>query len=211
MLATSYDDSYLSKARRVGVRHFLSADVGPYDLIHAVRALGAAGDADGPVAPTVQGRGSYGPPAVDTGPGLAGLSAREREVLVLLTDGLSNSEIGARLYISPATAKDHISALLAKLRVSNRVQAAVVATRAGLTTARTTGEDDGVQRAVHSFEARGCQGPLPGHPPPSAQRYDQPVSAPGPTGGAWSTSWAISSPTRTSTERDRWISSWRGP
>ena len=60
------------------------------------------------------------------------MSPREREVLGLLGLGLSNAEIGRRLYLSSATVKDYVSAVLAKLDVSNRVQAAVVAQEAGL-------------------------------------------------------------------------------
>ena len=60
------------------------------------------------------------------------LSAREREILVLLADGLSNGDIAARLYLGVGTVKDHVSAILTKLEVSGRVQAALAAERAGL-------------------------------------------------------------------------------
>nr|WP_269328908.1 response regulator transcription factor [Kineosporia babensis] len=61
-----------------------------------------------------------------------GLTQREREVLVLLADGLSNREIGERLYLSAGTVKDHVSAILTKLDVASRIQAALTAERAGL-------------------------------------------------------------------------------
>ena len=61
-------------------------------------------------------------------PELAGLSPREREILALIGDGLTNREIGKRLYLSEKTVKNHISRLLAKLGVQRRVQAAVLAT-----------------------------------------------------------------------------------
>ncbi|CAM5238109.1 hypothetical protein SXANM310S_03949 [Streptomyces xanthochromogenes] len=60
------------------------------------------------------------------------LSAREREVLELLVDGLSNADIGHQLHLSMGTVKDHVRSVLTKLRVNNRVQAAVLAIRAGL-------------------------------------------------------------------------------
>lgn len=60
------------------------------------------------------------------------LSDREREVLRLMADGLSNTEIGARMYLSVGTVKDHVSAILGKLNVENRVQASLLAQRAGL-------------------------------------------------------------------------------
>ncbi|RST03512.1 response regulator transcription factor [Streptomyces sp. WAC05950] len=63
---------------------------------------------------------------------ISSLSSRERSVLALLTCGLSNSEIGARLHLSLGTVKDHVRSILAKLSVPNRVQAAVLADRAGL-------------------------------------------------------------------------------
>jgi DNA-binding NarL/FixJ family response regulator len=60
------------------------------------------------------------------------LTERERAVLVLIADGLSNGDIGARIHVSVGTVKDHVSAILTKLGVGSRVQAALVAQRAGL-------------------------------------------------------------------------------
>jgi DNA-binding NarL/FixJ family response regulator len=60
------------------------------------------------------------------------LTERERTVLVLIAEGLSNTDIGARIHVSVGTVKDHVSAILTKLRVGSRVQAALVAQRAGL-------------------------------------------------------------------------------
>jgi DNA-binding NarL/FixJ family response regulator len=85
-------------------------------LSPAVTRTVIAGYVDGSARPASEGR-------------VEGMSTREREVLGL---GLSNAEIGRRLYLSPATVKDYVSAVLAKLGVSNRVQAAVIAQEAGL-------------------------------------------------------------------------------
>jgi DNA-binding NarL/FixJ family response regulator len=63
---------------------------------------------------------------------LTGLTDREHEVLALVADGLDNGEIADRLYVSPSTVKNHISRLLNKLEVENRVQAAAVAIRGGV-------------------------------------------------------------------------------
>jgi DNA-binding NarL/FixJ family response regulator len=60
------------------------------------------------------------------------LSDRERDVLVLIAQGLSNADIGTRIHLSAGTVKDHVSSILTKLRVSSRVQAALLAERAGL-------------------------------------------------------------------------------
>ena len=64
---------------------------------------------------------------------MLGLTSRELDVLRLLTEGLTNAEIGSRLYMSPKTASVHVTAILRKLHATNRVQAAAIAERLGLT------------------------------------------------------------------------------
>ncbi|QIB42674.1 response regulator [Streptomyces aureoverticillatus] len=129
MLTTFDTDAYVGAALRRGAAGFLLKDTSPADLISAVRALGTgSGCLSLPMVRRLRDQGTTDP----AGPRLATLSPREREVLALLADGLSNADIGLRLHVSIATVKDHVSALLAKLHVDNRVQAAVLATRAGL-------------------------------------------------------------------------------
>jgi DNA-binding NarL/FixJ family response regulator len=118
-------------ALEAGAAGYLLKDSGPEEI---VRAVEAAVDGDTPLSPRVAGlivhraRGRAG----DLDASNAGLSDREVEVLRLLAEGLDNNEIALRLYLSPTTVKRHVSAVFAKAGVSNRVQAAIWAVRAGL-------------------------------------------------------------------------------
>lgn len=136
MLTTFDTDAYLGTALRRGAAGFLLKDTSPADLISAVRALGTGSGCLS--LPMVRRLRELGTPA-PAGPELATLSPREREILALLADGLSNAEIGTRLHLSMGTVKDHVRALLAKLSVDNRVQAAVLAARSGLGTPQDRG------------------------------------------------------------------------
>ncbi|MFD9797127.1 response regulator [Streptomyces sp. NPDC059070] len=129
MLTTFDTDEYLGEALRLGAAGFLLKDTSPADLISAVRALGTgSGCLSVPMTRRLRAPATANP----AGPELATLSPREQQVLALLADGLSNAEIALRLHVSTGTVKDHVSALLTKLHVDNRVQAAVLATRAAV-------------------------------------------------------------------------------
>ncbi|WP_071812876.1 response regulator [Lentzea guizhouensis] len=136
MLTTFGEDSYVAQALKVGATGFLLKDTPPQELINAVRKA-AAGE---PIlAPQITKRlierhltapdnSSEARRKIDA------LTETEREVLKLVGSGLSNTEIGEQLYMATGTVKAHISRILPKLDCANRVQAAIVAHEAGLTT-----------------------------------------------------------------------------
>jgi DNA-binding NarL/FixJ family response regulator len=138
LVLTTFDlDEYVYGAIRAGASGFLLKDVRPPDLIDAIRLV-AGGNAL--LGPTVTQRllARFAEP-VDSGDGdaegaLASLTERERAILRLLAEGLSNAEIAAELVISETTVKTHVSNLLRKLRVRDRVQAVIVAYQTGLVT-----------------------------------------------------------------------------
>jgi DNA-binding NarL/FixJ family response regulator len=137
LILTTFDlDEYVYEAIRAGASGFLLKDVQPTQLVDAIRVV-AAGEAL--LAPTVTRRlldrfadrfpdGDKPPPP----PGLDSLTERELEVLKLLAQGLSNAELAERLFLSEATVKSHISSVLRKLHLRDRVQAVVLAYEAGL-------------------------------------------------------------------------------
>jgi DNA-binding NarL/FixJ family response regulator len=140
ILTTFELDEYVFEALRTGASGFLVKDTEPVELLRGVRAV-AAGDAL--LSPSVTrrvigefatpgGRGRPALPPEETERRLAQLTEREREVLVLVGEGLSNDEIAARLVISPATAKTHVSRTMIKLGARDRAQLVVYAYEAGL-------------------------------------------------------------------------------
>ena len=138
MLTTFGDEENVLRALREGAAGFLLKDEGPQELISAVRAA-AAGDAvlSPGVTGTVIARMLHGGGPGAGGPGvtderIARLTAREREVLAMLGEGLSNQDIGERLGIGVGTVKTHVGAILEKTGSVSRVQAAVLAHRTGL-------------------------------------------------------------------------------
>ncbi|MGA5265474.1 response regulator [Streptomyces lydicamycinicus] len=133
MLTTFGDEENVLRALRAGATGFLLKDEGPQELIRAVRAA-AAGDAvlsPGVTGTVVRRMLSGGAPRVPDRR-VAGLTDREREVLVMLGEGLSNLEIGTRLGIGVGTVKTHVGSILGKTGCGSRVQAALLAHQAGL-------------------------------------------------------------------------------
>jgi DNA-binding NarL/FixJ family response regulator len=136
VLTTFELDEYVFEALRAGASGFLLKDIDPDDLRQAVRVV-AGGEAL--LSPSITRRlitefaARPGPPPTDPAP-LAVLTEREREVLALVGGGLSNGEIGRRLFMSPATAKTHVSRAMAKLGARDRAQLVVLAYETGLVT-----------------------------------------------------------------------------
>lgn len=162
LVLTTFDlDDYVSGALRAGAAGYLLKSAEPSELLDAVRRV-AAGDgvlapevtrrvlrafadeaastrhASSPNSPDpapMPGSAAPGYPAppLRRHPGVEQLTPRERDVLVALAQGLSNHEIARTLYVSPATTKTHVSRVLAKLEVTSRLQAALIAQDLGLT------------------------------------------------------------------------------
>lgn len=133
MLTTFDAEEYLETALQEGAAGFLLKDTAPEQLVHAVRVLADGGRVLAPgVTPAVIGGYLGRKPDQGAVRDVAALTVRERQVLALVGEGLSNGEIARRLRLAHGTVKDHVSALLAKLGGLNRVRAAVVADRAGL-------------------------------------------------------------------------------
>ncbi|MHB9853691.1 response regulator [Streptomyces krungchingensis] len=136
LVLTTFDlDQYVFGALRAGAAGFLLKNAEARDLLTAVRTVARG---EGIVAPAVTRRliaefaaSPVRDPSVDAAV-LDTLTRREREVLSCLGEGLSNAEIAARLDMAEATAKTHVSRLLGKLEMRNRVQAAVLAQELGV-------------------------------------------------------------------------------
>jgi NarL family two-component system response regulator LiaR len=127
LVLTSYaDDAQLFAAMEAGATGYMLKDVAPDALAAAIREVAAGRPA---LHPQVARRLMRQAPNPDTSPGLADLTARERDVLRLLAEGLANKEIARRLRIGEKTVKTHVSRVLSKLGVLDRTQAAVLAIR----------------------------------------------------------------------------------
>jgi DNA-binding NarL/FixJ family response regulator len=133
ILTTFELDEYVFEALRSGASGFLVKDTEPVELLRAVRAV-AGGEAL--LSPSVTRRliAEFATRAKEPmrSPELDHLTDREREVMALVAEGLSNEEIARRLYVSPATAKTHVSRAMIKLHARDRAQLVVLAYESGL-------------------------------------------------------------------------------
>jgi DNA-binding NarL/FixJ family response regulator len=137
LVVTTYElDEYVFGALRAGASGFVLKDLGPDELRHAIRLLAAGEALLGPTITrrviaefaTRRQRSPQQQSKVDL------LTGREREVVALVAEGLSNDEIAQRLYISPMTAKTHVSRAMTKLECRDRAQLVVFAYETGLVT-----------------------------------------------------------------------------
>ena len=133
ILTTFELDEYIAEAVRAGAAGFLVKDTEPEELLRAVRVVH---DGDALRSPSVtrrimaqlavQSRAAGQPKSLDA------VTDREKEVLRLVGEGLNNAEIAGRLFITPLTAKTHVSRIMAKLQVRDRAQLVVLAYESGL-------------------------------------------------------------------------------
>jgi len=141
LILTTFDlDRYVFAALRAGASGFLLKDTPPNDLLAAIRVIA---DGEALLSPRVTRRlvaefAKRPAVAVEAAHRLDGVTEREREVLVLIARGLSNTEIAAELHLSIATAKSHVGHLLTKLGARDRAQLVIAAYEAGLMTLGTS-------------------------------------------------------------------------
>ncbi|MFD8236664.1 response regulator [Streptomyces sp. NPDC059696] len=132
LMLTSFDDEEaLLDSIMAGASGYVLKQIQGSDLVSAVRTVARGQSLLDPAATTkLMTRLREGGEPEEAPEALPGLTAREREILALIGEGLTNRQIGQRLYLAEKTVKNHISRLLAKLGVERRIQAAVIATQA---------------------------------------------------------------------------------
>ncbi|WP_295012645.1 response regulator transcription factor [uncultured Microbacterium sp.] len=134
VIVTTFElDEYVVRAVQAGAAGFLVKDTEPTDLVRAVRVVAAG---EGLLSPGVTRRLlerlAVGLRNAPDPAALAAITDREREVLRLVGQGLTNDEIASRLYLSPLTAKTHVSRIMSKLHARDRVHLVVIAYETGL-------------------------------------------------------------------------------
>lgn len=134
VLTTFEHDEYVVEALRAGASGFLLKDTSPKELLEAIRTVA---DGNSLLSPSVTRTlisefVSAHPKSLRPHPNLEALTAREREVVSLAAEGLSNKEIGQRLFLSPDTARTHVSRAMIKLDARDRAQLVVFAYQSGL-------------------------------------------------------------------------------
>jgi DNA-binding NarL/FixJ family response regulator len=136
IILTTFDlDDYVYAALRAGASGFLLKDIEPLEMLHGIRVV-ARGDAL--LAPSVTRRlisefAAHGKKP-DPSPRLNVLTAREREVMTVVAEGLSNTEIAERFFLSTATVKTHVSRIMTKLGVRDRAQLVIIAYESAMIT-----------------------------------------------------------------------------
>jgi DNA-binding NarL/FixJ family response regulator len=134
MLTTFELDEYVFESLRAGASGFLIKDTEPAELLHAIRVV-AGGESL--LSPTVTRRlieefAARPSRQLSVHPGIKNLTEREREVVTLVAEGLTNDQIAERLVVSPATARTHVSRSMVKLNARDRAQLVVFAYQSGL-------------------------------------------------------------------------------
>ena len=134
VLTTFELDEYVFEAMRAGASGFLVKHTEPAELVRAVRVVA---DGEALLSPSVTRRlvsefAARTKEPAGSSAALVELTAREREVMALVAEGLTNAEIGERLFMSPATARTHVSRILTKLGARDRTQLVVMAYESGL-------------------------------------------------------------------------------
>jgi DNA-binding NarL/FixJ family response regulator len=134
VLTTFEHDEYVFDALRHGASGFLLKDTKPAELLHAIRSVLEGGALMSPsvTRKVVREFVSRSPRPTKMHPDLHTLTDREREIVILVAEGLSNDEIADRLVISPATARTHVSRAMIKLGARDRAQLVVFAYQSGL-------------------------------------------------------------------------------
>jgi DNA-binding NarL/FixJ family response regulator len=133
LVLTTFDlDEYVYAAIRAGASGFLLKDVEPAELVDAIRVVAAGNSLFGPAATERLVARFAQQAAPDAAHSLDELTDREKEILRLLATGLSNAELAEHLFLSETTVKTHVSSILRKLHVRDRVQAVIAAYDAGL-------------------------------------------------------------------------------